>query len=473
MISAALWASLATAAATVGAVLDGAPASGGAAAWTSFQGCAAPGRPSGREFFLDPVNGSVGASGSAQHPWGALTDTMRSHGSDLRSGDTLVLLSGDHGSTRLSALNSGFITLRAAPGATPIVQRLAITGGKWALIGVTFRDDHPGPLVSVANGAQDILIEGASFRSADDAATWSPDELAQRGAMGIQLDGRGGTGCITVRDSTLRFLDTGAKLMADRTVFAGNTIDRFGGDAIDYHGSNLLIAHNVITNAREVATDEHIDAIQGFNPGGEGWDPKPNARVTIDGNLVIRQLDPQLAYPVYMQGIDAFDGDWVDLTVVNNVVITNAYHGLFFSSVHGGVIANNTVLSDEKTTVNHPPHAKEPVVLTGRLVWIGVGDRTHQGRSSAKVVLRNNIAHTLHLVAAPGAVAADHNLIAPSVGRTFVDFNPKAFHFDVRPKAGGPAIGSGARDKAPERDITGSPRGPRVDQGAYAYAGKP
>ena len=46
--------------------------------------------------------------------------------------------------------------------------------------------------------------------------------------------------------------------------------------------------------------------------------------ILIDSNLIIRQTDPELPFPTYLQGIDAFNSDWTNVTVTNNVVITSA-----------------------------------------------------------------------------------------------------------------------------------------------------
>ena len=39
------------------------------------------------------------------------------------------------------------------------------------------------------------------------------------------------------------------------------------------------------------------------------------SNVTIERNRCIRQTDPNLKFPTYLQGIDAFDSDWTNLTV--------------------------------------------------------------------------------------------------------------------------------------------------------------
>ena len=73
------------------------------------------------------------------------------------------------------------------------------------------------------------------------------------------------------------------------------------------------------------------------------------SNILIDSNLVIRQTDPKLAFPTYLQGIDAFDEDWTNVTVTNNVIVTSACWGIFYASVHGGKIINNTASSTAPT----------------------------------------------------------------------------------------------------------------------------
>ena len=52
------------------------------------------------------------------------------------------------------------------------------------------------------------------------------------------------------------------------------------------------------------------------------------SNILIDSNTIIRQVDPGLAYPAYIDGIDAFDEDWNDVTVTNNIIVTSACWGI-------------------------------------------------------------------------------------------------------------------------------------------------
>ena len=107
--------------------------------------------------------------------------------------------------------------------------------------------------------------------------------------------------------------------------------------------------------------------------------------VLIDSNLIVRQTDPRLPFPTYLQGIDAFDADWTNVTVTNNVVITSACHGITFASIHNSLIANNTVVEDGL------------VSTPGCVAAINVGGATHQGSPSSNTAVRNNLTSRLNV----------------------------------------------------------------------------
>jgi hypothetical protein len=226
----------------------------------------------------------------------------------------------------------------------------------------------------------------------------------------------------------------------------------------------------------------HMDGMQGY--------PGTFTNVLIDSNRVIRQPDPNPLFPTYLQAIDAFDGDWENLTVTNNVVVTSACWGIGFASVHGGRIINNTVLSDGLLRV-----PCRPLVV--------LGDKTHQGPPSIDVVIRNNLSNGFSIHESGPNMVMDHNICAtidgkcqiiPFVGGKpqwgiykpgiwgdhniidargnsgeFVNFDPAKPAYDLRLKAGAAAIGAGSPLDAPAVDITGAARANPVDNGAYRY----
>jgi hypothetical protein len=533
-----------------------------------YPGCAQPG-PMGKVWWVDPVNGkspAAGGDGSQTAPWNSLpgilsfrfpqgyprpllssvpyfhvVDGKRVYVADqlgsppVQPGDTIKLMSGVYGDIVIGdylqqVVNPSFVTVEAAPGQMPVFSTLYIRSTtKWVFKGIKVQsllgtNNNKQALVTVTDqGAalptSDIILDRMQISSADNTEGWTkPDWLARVRVFGIFARGNdhgADTTCVSMTNSHISTTIFGAEIWANNMLFSGNEIDRFGDDGIDYVASNILIAKNYIHDDLDLGNGAHMDGMQGY--------PGSSSNVVIDSNRIIRQTDPNLPFPTYLQGIDAFDGDWTNLTVTNNVVVTSACWGIFFSSVHGGKIINNTVVADGMMPM---PGNCKPLVV--------VGDKTHQGSSSSGSIIRNNIANGLSIYDADPNMTMDHNIclgingkcqivtyvngkpdwstIKPGIhgdhniidGRgasgMFVNFNPGKFIYDVRPRpgapamgagnsaeapsvsfdpsnynhdlrlrSGAPAIGAGNPVEAPPVDITGAPRGSRVDIGAYQY----
>ena len=419
----------------------------------------------------------------------------------VQPGDTIKLMSGDYGDIVIGdylqqVVNPSFVTVEAAPGQTPLFTTLFIRStNKWVFKGIKvqslFGTNNSKSLVTVTDqGASlptsDIILENMQVSSADNTDGWTqPEWLARTRVVGISAKGTdhgADTTCVSVTNSHISKVIFGAEVMANNMLFSGNEIDRFGDDGIDYVASNILIAKNYIHDDQVLGNGAHMDGMQGY--------PGASSNVVIDSNRVIRQTDPKLPFPTYLQGIDAFDGDWTNLTVTNNVVVTSACWGIFYGSVHGGKVINNTVVADG--LLPQPGNCKPLVV---------VGGKTHQGSPSSDVIIRNNIANGLNIDNLKPNMTMDHNICLGTNGRCqivtyvdgkldwgtvkpgmqrdhhiidgrgassmFVNFDPAKFVFDLRLRPGAPAIGAGNPEGAPPVDITGAPRGSRVDVGAY------
>src|SRR6185437_2520785 len=131
---------------------------GGVRAAEVYPGCAQPG-PTGKVWWVDPVNGKSpadGGDGSQAHPWNALQGVLsfkfpsgytrpllssvpyihvvkgkRIYVADqlgsppVQPGDTIMLMSGDYGDIVIGdylqqVVNPSFVTVKAAPGQTPV-----------------------------------------------------------------------------------------------------------------------------------------------------------------------------------------------------------------------------------------------------------------------------------------------------------------------------------------------------------------
>jgi len=469
-----------------------------------YPGCDVP-RPSerGRTFYIDPVHGSPTNDGSKERPWRTLAEVVdpanhliatRSYiagprdprpiqpinpSGSIRPGDTLVLMSGDHGAVEMrSDLNDDFIWVVAGPDQTPVIDSMKIyASSHWVFRGVKFQGIRPendpwGGLIEVVShnwmGPSDnIVFVGNSFSTADESESWTPEDWVNKPFK----TGFGSSGfCTALVDNHFFNVRDAASIGGDRTLAQGNLIERMGNDGIDIAASDLIIRGNVIRDGRNTPTEPlHPDGIQGWTAPGV-----TNRNVVIEGNKVIN-VNP--SDDNTLQGIDIFDGHWDGVTVVNNVVVTNHWHGIALYGVDDARVINNTVVPAQPD--------KFPS-------WIMIHDNKDK-TPSRHVVVRNNIAAQLivdaedvsfdHNIAqkrisaniggrAPVELTrggiGDHNFIDGGVFGYFVDYGSRTGHFDLRPTQFSPAAGAGAADGAPPFDIAGKARTPPIDIGAYA-----
>lgn len=523
---------------------------GGARAAEVYPGCAEPGA-TGKIWYLDPVNGKTpadGGNGSKTAPWNSLqgvvsfrlppgykrpllssvpyvhvVDGKRVYVADqlgsppVQPGDMIELMSGDYGDIVIGdylqqVVNPSFVTVEAAPGQTPVFSTLSIRStNKWVFRGVKVQslsgaNNNKQALVTVTDqGASlpttDIIFENLHISTADDADGWTKEQWVAQGRSGFSEFGSPGDGangvpnttCVAMTGSHIQNVRVGAILMGNNSTLSHNEIDHFGDDGIDYGASNISITHNYIHDNFDIADGNHEDAAQGqIGPIQRGVAYNHFSNILIDSNLAIRQTDPKLAFPTILQGIDAFDEDWTNVTVTNNVVVTSACWGIFYASLHNGKIVNNTVAADGSLPM--PGNCKPAVA---------VGDKTHQGPSSNDVIIRNNIANSLSIYNLDPNMTMDHNICLVIEGKcmiltyangkprwdahkpgeyaghnlidrrgaagTFVSFDPAKFVHDLRLRPGAAAIGAGNSAEAPLIDATGARRESRIDVGAYQF----
>jgi hypothetical protein len=155
--------------------------------------------------------------------------------------------------------------------------------------------------------------------SQDDAEAWSQGQWAANARGGFWAQSSTGgknTKCISLTGSHISNVRTGAVLFADYLLFSNNQIDHFGDDGIDYAASNLAITHNDLHDNLDIGDGNHEDAMQGvIGVLASGAAVNHFQNILIDSNLILRQTDPELSFPTYLQGIDAFDSDWTNMTV--------------------------------------------------------------------------------------------------------------------------------------------------------------
>jgi hypothetical protein len=420
------------------------------------------------------------------------------------SGNYGIVLIGDLGA---EISNSDFVTVAAAPGQTPVLTSLFIgETNKWVFHGLKVQSLRPaadsnGALVQIGDGGatlptSDIVLENMTISSQDNVKAWSKAQWiadARDGFKAVSTAGGAHTKCVSLTGSHITNVKNGASLVASQLVFSNNQIDHFGDDGVDYAASDLAITKNNIHDNLNIGNGIHEDAMQ-----GQIGVLAPSATVNhfqnilIDSNVVIRQTDPELAFPSYLQGIDAFDSDWTNVTVTNNVVITSGTcWGIGFGSLHNSRIVNNTVVDDGR------------IAAPGCAASVWVVEKSHEGSSTTNTVVRNNLANRIWVYNLGGGFEADHNVamccaspelvwyvgsVAQFAGKPgtyandniidsggpaseFVDFDPSRLTYNVMLKYGAKAIGAATATGAPTVDTLGVTRKtpPYSTAGAYSY----
>ena len=329
------------------------------------------------------------------------------------------------GAYKVPTTNSAFVTIAAAPGQTPVLASLRLTAtNMWRFqhLSVQSIGNKEGILVNDQGPSlktSDIIFETILVGSPESVDGWTQAQwISNARNVGVRemssADGAN-TKCVSFTDGTIYGVRFGANLFAHDSIFANNTIDHFGDDGVDYGANNLIIRNNYVHDNSDVGDGNHEDCMQGFiGPLNKLTAPKnakgvmytPFSNVTIDSNRCIRQTVPNLKFATYLQGIDAFDSDWTNLTVVNNVVVTSACWGISYASVHGGKIVNNTVLADGLLPL---PGNCKPL--------LSIGEATHEGLPSNDVIVRNNIANGINVYNATPDITLDHNICVTIDGK--------------------------------------------------------
>ena len=374
---------------------------------------------------------------------------------------------------------------------------------KWVFNGLKVQSLQPARargngLVEIKDGGatlptSDIVLQNMTISSQDNTKAWSKAQWvanARSGFFAMSSAGGTNTKCVSFTGSHISNVRVGAAFTGSQVLFSNNQIDHFGDDGIDYAASNLAITKNSIHDNLDIGDGNHEDAMQGvIGTLAAGVAINHFQNVLIDSNLVIRQTDPELSFPTYLQGIDVTNSDWTNVTVTNNVVITSACLAISFSSIHNGLIANNTVVEDGL------------VSTPGCAAGIIVGATTYLGAPSSNTVVRNNLASRISVDNRNSGVEADHNvgisgtspqftwyvsgvpqyygkpgtyangnvIDAGGTKSEFVNFNPATLTFNVMLKAGAQAIGPATATGAPALDILGVTRTSPYAVGAYGY----
>lgn len=438
-----------------------------------FPICSAPGTGSGRTLTVDPGARRDGG-------YSDIASALKA----AKPGDTISLMAGDYGDLNLSGMNQGgFITIAAAAGQTPRFSKLNIGGYRpashWRITGVTvsgFSNYGVYPngstihksLVTIGNSDNIIFEHNAVHSKAGDLA-WQPEISGKSSATAVsQGVSTTQASCLSIVENKISNVWSGVETGGDQIgnngkyiLVSGNLIDNYAADGIDHFGSHVRIENNRITNGHDICDNKcvHNDGIQGWN-----FNNRPgllNTDLIITGNEIIGQTMPGLPLPAdALQGITIFNGNWDGVQISNNVIMVSAWHGITVYGARNVSILNNSLVSSNpkrNTWITYSPGKDAPPA------------------APRSVIIRNNIARDINTGKNdPDQVGAvmDHNLKVRAFDDfedIFVKFDPDNFAFDFHPSRRSDARGEGSSDGAPSADIEGTPRGLKIDIGAYAY----
>ena len=353
----------------------------------TYPGCAAPTTSTtAHTWYVDPVVGTDGGDGSAEFPWKSLNTIIANQyfanapsywdpvkkvtvkanpNGPIKSGDTVLLNTGEYGDVVIKGSsgtaagligfnNTDFITIAAAPGQKPHLTSLALLGGtKWVFRGLNITNaggtgPTRGALFYMGGEYKDIIFDGNTLGTDVDTSKWTMKEWNTNVWNGISIHNMNapyGT-CVALTNNTIKNVRDGISEGATNILIAGNSINYFADDGIDFAGSNALITKNFITNGIENGDGLHRDGMQGQQLGALD-------NITITHNMIIRQTDDNNPFPGNLQGISSFDGVLTNITVSNNLVITNSPQGIAWSGKNL-TITYNTLLMDDGRAISCP-----------------------------------------------------------------------------------------------------------------------
>ncbi len=428
-------------------------------------------------FYLDPHNGSLKHPGSREQPWPSLQQVLDAGlvsaqkwttpysvnatrvsvnpGAPIKSGDTLVLLSGYHGEVKIhSLLNTDFIVVKAAPGATAMASQISIRSSSyWRIEGLAVSASflHGTPSWRTMIDVDSHAYHGPSERielvdntvyTDPDIAQWTKEDWITRSKNGIKLNAPHSL----AQGNTVYNTGNAVQALADFITIDNNRILNFSVDGLRGLGDNSRYTNNLIANGIKV-DDNHDDAFQSWSSNG-----KPVKNVVLEGNQIYWDYyHPNKALRSDFQAIGCFDGIYENWKIRNNLVVANHFHGITLLGAKNSEIVNNTVV-DADDDLSRAPR-------------IHIGNHK-DGTPSSGNLIRNNLSDVK--ADSKGSVM-DHNMSPRERSRHFVDY--KNLNFELAKNS--PARDAGVNEKVPDTDIDGRKRSVQVDIGAFQSRLKP
>lgn len=353
-----------------------------------------PPAPAPAEVFLNPGDDVVSAARKATK------DTI------------LYLRDGAYGPLRFDGFRPpGKITLRAMNGRKARVQQVLLQNASDITLDRLALWDDPSDRLKMGNALvcqadnRRFHVLDCEFRGHPDTDyfAWDKAKWAQAGGAG-ENDSTDGSikGCIAIG------VGWGFQV-GGNVVLEGIKVKGFCNDGLRASGSakvrNNYVADNVMVN------ENHNDMLQSFNLSSV-----PFEGMEIIGNTLVSWTGPA-DHPlrpdgVQCQGIGFFDGFWNNLTMRDNLVVTDHWHGISVYGATNSVIENNLALN---IFGKDAPNIGRP--------WIQLLPHK-DGRPSDNVIFRGNKAFSVSSDAKNTRVTQSGNVIlTPTETQALLDAN--------------------------------------------------
>ncbi|MCK5788050.1 MAG: hypothetical protein KAH32_03570, partial [Chlamydiia bacterium] len=297
-------------------------------------------------YYCDPVNGNITNDGSKNNPWSSLEQVV--YQKTFIGGDTLFLMSGNHGFPKISTSNTSNVVIIGYDGENPIITQVSFSSAKnWVLKDVDIHSgsnppeskphNHPvypidnNSLVLVGGSSSNITFDNCIIYSVDNSDSWTAEDWKAKSWNGLFITSISNN--ISIINSTLKnvnfaiHMDSQTKNNTVRNVL----VDNFCGDGIRLTNGSIL-EYSTIQDAYKV-NGNHDDMLQLF----------VSENIIIRGNKLISSTEESPLLGHDCQGIGAFDGWFDNILIENNLVVIDHWHAISLYGARNCKIINNTV----------------------------------------------------------------------------------------------------------------------------------
>ncbi len=414
-----------------------------------------------KTYYCNPNKGAIINKGTKEYPLPSLEEVLASK-LKLQPGDTLFLMSGNHGTINISGINPKEIFILAAPNEKPLMEHLSIAknapASNWFIQGIEFISNNPQVNEYIKFYPKSMFITIKQCKIFDknisnkDIDTWK-----QKVKEGIVLEGIRNR----LLNNSLINLKTAIHVKGNTCRIEGNKIAFFSNFGILCEGSNNKFVNNLIKNY--VHTGFNAAAFKAL-----GNTNRPNKANILLGNVIVDYTDPNMPNIAPLMGIVGFEGNYDKWIIENNVIITDHWHGITFFNIKNSKIINNTVI-DPYLGTNYPSLGKEAQNKTFGPVRIWIS-KNNQSLKSEKNLIANNLISDLLIEDSLGLIS--NNLKVPSSYSLMDKYFEKWDYLNFHLQDSAMAVNAGILKYAPKIDADGTPRpiGKTVNVGAYEYS---